>query len=130
MNWKYIIALWFLGIALGASSIFGLTHDSEPYFWILIALIVPVVIAKNTSQKIFFHGLLAGLGICIVYAAIQSTFFNMYLSTHPEIILQFQQQSFLSPRAFLIVVGPFIGIIYGAVLGGLSTAARKFFTPQ
>lgn len=130
MNWKYIIALWFLGIGMGVSSIFGVTHDVEPYLWILIGLIVPVVIAKNTSRKIFFHGLLAGLGIGVVHAVIQSIFFDLYLSTHSEMTQQFQQQTFLSPRAFMIVVGPFIGIVYGAILGGLSVAAGKFFTPR
>ena len=130
MNWKYIIGLWFLGIAMGISSIFGLTRDFEPFLWIIIALIVPVVIAKNTSQRLFFHGLLTGLGIGIVHSVIQSLFFDLYLSMHPDIIQQFQQQSFLSPRAFMIVVGPFIGIVYGAILGGLSVAAGKFFTPR
>ena len=116
---------------MGIASLYGYTNGIEPYLWIAIALIIPVIIAKSTTHKLFLHGLYAGIAIGIVKSLIQTVFFEMYLLHNPGISEGLQSSALpFNVRIFMASVGVFAGIIYGLILGGLAAAASRFHQPK
>ena len=129
MQWRVIALLSFLGFIMGSASLFGVTEKIEPFLWLIIALVVPVTVARSVEKKIFMHGLLIGIGIGLLNSSIQAIFFDTYLAANPETTKEFHHVP-IHPQWFVFFVGPAAGTIYGAVLGGFSLLARKFHHPS
>lgn len=116
---------------MGALSLFGLTRGIELYLWIVIALVVAVVVARNANQKQFLHGFLSGTGMGIANGIVQAFFLPIYLSHNPDAAGQLSQNSFgFLPEVFIFLFSPVIGMMYGIVVGGLCVAAGKFHKPN
>ncbi|HLG94261.1 MAG TPA: hypothetical protein VI546_05440 [candidate division Zixibacteria bacterium] len=128
MNWKLIFGLAGFGVLMGILSLFGYTQGIEWLLWLVIAIICSVVIAKTVSGKFFLTGLLVGILDGVFNSIVQSVFFDAYLSHNPRAAEGFGPiPGGLDPRFFILIAGPFIGLLYGLVLGLFAWLAGKLF---
>ncbi len=131
MNWKLIFGLAGFGVLMGLLSLFGYTQGIEWLLWLLIAVICSVFIGKMLSGKYFLTGLVVGLLDGILNSIVQSVFFDAYLSNNPKAAEGFGPiPGGLDPRIFVLIAGPFIGLLYGLVLGFLAWLTGKIFKKQ
>lgn len=126
MNWKLIFGLAGFGILMGVLSLFGYTVGLELILWLVIAVLCAVVIAKVLAVKHFVTGLLVGLFDGIFNSIVQSAFFDTYLSNNPRVAEGFGPvPGGLDPRMFVLIAGPFVGLLYGLFLGLVAWLAGK-----
>ena len=131
MNWKLIFGLAGFGVLMGVLSLFGYTQGIEWLLWLIIAVVCSVLIAKMLSVKYFLNGLLVGFLGGIFNSIVQSVFFDTYLSNNPKAAEGFGPiPGGLDPRIFVLIAGPFIGLLYGLVLGLFTWLTGKIFKKQ
>lgn len=125
MNWKIILELSLIGLAMGIATVFVIPSTIEPAFWLVIFIFCAYIIAKKCAHKHFVHGLLLGLANSIWITASHMIFFEQYIANHPrEAAMMTSGKAPVSPRAMMARVGPIVGIVSGAVTGALAAAAR------
>jgi hypothetical protein len=128
MNWKLIFGLAGFGLLMGVLSVFGYTGSIEWLLWLVIAVICAVIISKIVSGKLFLTGLLVGFFDGVFNSIVQSTFFDIYLSNNPRVAEGFGPvPGGLDPRLFVLIAGPFVGLLYGLFLGLLAWLAGRIF---
>ncbi|MCI0331538.1 MAG: hypothetical protein L0196_11455 [candidate division Zixibacteria bacterium] len=128
MNWKLVFGLTVFGILMGVLSLFGYTQGMEWLLWLVIAVICSVIIAKALSGKFFLTGLVIGLLDGVFNSIVQSAFFSTYLTNNPKFAEGFGPiPGGLDPRMFVLIAGPFIGLLYGLALGLLAWLAGRVF---
>ena len=127
MNWYIIVLLSLFGAIMGFLSIKGYTGKLEPIFWLLFGIISALVLSKNVENKVFIHGLIIGLCWGIFNSIIQSSFFDQYLTNNPNLQSSFNKSTSIKPQYFVLIMGPVIGLVTGAVLGGLALLLRRIF---
>ena len=127
MNWLLILLLSIFGAVMGFLSIKGYTGKLEPFLWLLFGIISALVLSKNVDSKVFIHGLLIGLLWGIFNAIIQSSFFDQYLMNNSNLQERFKDTGSIKPQYFVLIMGPLIGLITGALLGGLSILLKKIW---
>ena len=127
MDWKIIAILSTIGLLMGLLSVKGFTQKIEPFLWLLFGIATSLILSKNMEQRLFLHGLLIGIAWGVCNGLIQSAFFDTYLANNPALQQNFQKKSFISPRYFVLVTGPIIGLITGLILGGLSLLLKKLW---
>ncbi|HXF49785.1 MAG TPA: hypothetical protein VNL73_10245 [Verrucomicrobiae bacterium] len=128
MNWKLIFGLAGFGVLMGVLSLFGYTGRIERLLWLVIAVICAVIIAKVVPGKLFLTGLLVGLFDGVFNSIVQSAFFATYLTNNPKVAQGFGPvPGGLDPRFFVLIAGPFVGLLYGLVVGFLAWLAGKLF---
>jgi hypothetical protein len=126
MNWPLILVLSLFGILMGLLSLFGLTHGIEWILWLIIAVISAAVLAKKVQTRLFVSGFLVGVCDGVFNSIIQSLFFGTYLLNNPQVAEQIDQiPAGIDGRFFSLLAGPFIGLIFGLVVGLLAVIARK-----
>ena len=131
MNWKLIFGLAVFGVLMGFLSLFGYTQGIEWLLWFVIALVCSVFIGKMLSGKYFLTGLLVGLLYGIFNSIVQSIFFAAYVSHNARAAEGFGPiPGGLDPRFFVLIAGPFIGLLYGLVLGLFAWLTGKIFKKQ
>ncbi len=131
MKWLNIYLFSLFGILMGTASLFGYTQNIELPLWIIIALITAIFIARTTTHKIFLHGVLAGIGMGLSNAIVQIAFFSLYVQHNPHASSELEHfTETLSPQWFLFLSSPFIGGLYGSLIGALCVAAAKFHHPK
>ncbi|MFA6541576.1 MAG: hypothetical protein WCT99_08230 [Bacteroidota bacterium] len=131
MKWNIVFLLSLFGIGMGIASLFGLTEKIEIYEWILIALLSAYFLSKQTTHKVFLHGVYSGIAMGILFAVIQISFFGMYLENNPSALPAFRLAiGDFNPQLFVLLLSPVVGGVYGLVIGGLSVAAGKFHIPK
>ena len=128
MNWKLILLLSMFGLAMGLATVFIIPPKIEPLFWLVIFVVCAYVIARQT-RKPFLHGFLLGLANCVWITASHLLLFNQYMANHAQEAAMMQTMPF-SPRIMMAIVGPFIGLISGLVIGVLALIATKFMKPE
>jgi hypothetical protein len=131
LKWTNIYFFSLFGLLMGTASLFGYTQNYELLLWIAIALASALLIARTTTHKIFLHGVLAGVGMGLSNAMVQISFFSLYVqhNSHAAAELEHFTNAF-SPQWFLFVSSPFVGGMYGSLIGALSVAASKFHHPK
>jgi hypothetical protein len=131
LKWINIYFSSLFGMVMGIASLFGYTQNLELSLWIAIALISALLIARTTTHKIFLHGVLAGIGIGISNVMIQIAFFSLYAQNNSHTASELEHfTDMFSPQWFLFLSSPFVGGIYGSLIGALSVAASKFHHPK
>jgi hypothetical protein len=131
MKWTHLLSLSLIGACMGGMALFGITQQIELALWMIIALATAFFIARTTSHKIFLHGVLAGIGMGVFSAAVQSVFFNLYTEYNQIGAAEIQSFSLgFPPPVFILLTSPVIGGLYGLVIGALSLAASKFHHPK
>lgn len=77
----------------------------------------------------FVEGVVVGILSGLVNAVIQSAMFNTYLLNNPESLDGFRELPVaMQPQYVLLFAGPFIGLIYGIVLGIIALSLRKIIS--
>ncbi len=127
MNWLLILLLSIFGAVMGFLSVKGYTGKLEPFLWLLFGIISALVLSKNVDNKIFLHALIVGLAWGILNAIIQSSFFDQYLTNNPNHQERFKNTGSLKPQYFVLIMGPLIGLVTGAALGGLTILLKKLW---
>lgn len=127
MNYTFIIILSTFGLVMGALSVKGYTQKIEPFLWLALGIFASLVISKNISEKTFLHALVIGLLWGILNGITQSVFFDKYMANNTSLQDSFKKVTFVQPRYFVLMTAPVIGLITGAVLGGLSLLLKKLW---
>lgn len=125
MNWKTILLLSLFAILMGVLSVFGVIPDFEWLMWLVIAIVSGYVLNKQTKKLLFTHAVVTGIIMGVFNAVIQSVLFDTYLLTDPQIEGLSQWPTTIEPQYFLLIAGPFIGIVYGLVIGLFALIFKK-----
>lgn len=127
MNWTLILFLSLFGVLLGILSVLGFTKKAEPLLWLVVGLFTVFFLSKKISEMIFWHGFAIGIFWGCLNSLIQSLFFKTYLINNPKYTEAYNKSSRLKPRYLILIVGPLLGLLTGAVLGGLAWFVQKNF---
>lgn len=126
MNWKLIFQLSLFGLAMAIATVFWIPPNIEPFFWLVIFILCAYFIAKNCSDKFFLHGFLVSLFNCVWITAAHIIFFKTYMANHPDQASMMRSMPLRThPRVMMLVTGPFIGAIFGLILGLFAFIASK-----
>lgn len=130
MNWKLVIILVAMGAVMAVLSVYGILQSGfELVIWILFGLISAYLIAKIGGRMPFVEGTVVGILSGLVNAVIQSAMFNTYLLNNPQSLDGFKELPVaMQPQYVLLFAGPFIGLIYGVVLGIIALSLRKIIS--
>jgi hypothetical protein len=126
MNWKLILGLSLVGLAMGIATVFWIPSNVEPFVWVVIFVFSAVVIAKRCGSRPFLHGLLVSVANSIWITGAHVLLFDQYLAHHPDEASM--MQTIARPdmaRLMMAVIGPAVGVISGVVLGFFSLIAFK-----
>lgn len=126
MNWKLILGLSLIGLAMGIATVFWVPSNIEPLVWLVIFVASALVIARRCGSRPFLHGLLVSVANSIWITAAHVLLFDTYLAHHPQeaSMMQTMGRPDLA-RTMMAVLGPAIGVISGVVLGFFSLIAFK-----
>ena len=126
MDWKLMLLLSAIGIIMGLLSIRGFTQKIEPVLWLLFGIATSLILSKNI-ERAFMHGLLTGIAWGVWNGIIQSVFFDSYFSNNPSLQQNFQKNTFVQPRYFVLLTAPVVGLMTGLAIGGLSLLFKKIW---
>ena len=111
---------------MGLASVFGYTQSNEWLYWLVIAVISGVVIAKVADRQIFVKSVVVGLFMGIFTGVIQSVLFDKYLENNPQSLDGFKEIPLsLAPQFVVLFTGPFIGIVFGLFIGLIAIIIDK-----
>jgi hypothetical protein len=131
MKWNIVFLLSLAGAAMGIASLYGLTAHIEMEEWIVIALFTAYILSKQTTHKLFLHGVFIGIISGLAFSIIQTLFFSMYLKNNPSAATTFNTIfSDSDPKIFIVLTSPVIGGVYGVIIGAFSVAASRFHVPK
>ena len=125
MNWKLIFGLSLFGLAMAIATVFVIPSNIEPIFWLIIFIICAVIIARQVPSRHFLHGLMVGIVNSIWVTGAHILLFDAYIAHHAKEAAM-MQNSPMAPRVMMAVIGPFVGVISGIVLGLFAWIAGKF----
>jgi hypothetical protein len=126
MNWKLIFSLSLFGLAMAIGTVYFIPSNIEPFFWLIIFAVCAWRIAKVCSSKYFLHGLLVSLVNCIWITAAHIILYATYSNNHPQDVAMMQKMPVPSaPRLMMALMGPFIGVVSGVILGLFALIASK-----
>lgn len=126
INWRLVFALSMFGLAMALATIAVIPSQTEPIFWLVIFLVCAVVIGKQARGRSFLHGLLVGIVNSIWVTTAHIAFFRQYLAYHArEAAMMSSMPVPDHPRLMMLLVGPVVGVISGAIIGLLSFAAAR-----
>lgn len=127
MNWTLILSLSMFGVLIGLLSVLGITKKAEPLLWLLVGFFTIFILYRKATGMIFWHGFIIGIFWGCLNSIIQSIFFKTYLKNNPKYTEAYNKSSRLKPRYLILLVGPLLGLLTGAVLGGLAWFCQKNF---
>ena len=127
MNWKIIILLSLIGIAIAVGAIFGIVNSSYILVYMIIfAIVSGVIISRTCETAPFMHGVMVGLLSGIFGSMIQALMFDTYLKNNPSSLDGFKNiTTNLQPQFVLLFSGPFFGIGYGILAGLVALVLKK-----
>ncbi len=124
MSWKLVFALSLLGLAMGVATVFAISSELEPWFWLAVLLVSATAIAKRAPDKYFLHGIGVGLLDGLWAGCVHWALFERYAVAHAHEVALLASRG--EPRTTMLVVAPIAGTIGGIVLGALSWMLSKF----
>ena len=129
MNWKLIFSLSLFGLAMAFGTVYVIASNVEPIFWAAILLVCALVIAKRAPRSYFLHGLMVGIVNSVWVTGTHVFLFARYVAGHHrEAAMMASMPLPTHPRVMMLIVGPVIGVISGAILGILALALSKLVT--
>ena len=118
MNWKLIVVLSLFGLAMGFATVYFVSAQAEPFYWLCIFVVSAFFVARNCWSNYFLHGLFTGLLNAGWIILIHLLLFNTYLANHPvEAKMITDPSGALSPKMVIVVMGMIAGALSGCVLG-------------
>lgn len=129
MDWKLIFGLSLFGLAMAIATVFVIPSTLEPFFWLVIFVVVAFVIAQSRPDRAFVHGLLVGIVNSIWITCAHVVFFDQYIAKHAKEAAMMQSMP-ASPRVMMAIIGPVVGVITGIVIGVVAVlVVRMLKTP-
>jgi|SRR5215469_6807254 len=126
MNWKLIFSLSLFGLAMAFATVFVISSNVEPYFWLAIFLLCALVIGKRAPASPFLHGFLIGIVNSFWVTGTHVLLFARYIAGHQrEAGMMASMPLPTHPRVMMAIVGPIIGVISGMIIGVLALAMSK-----
>ena len=126
MNWKLIFLLSLFGLAMAFATVFWISSNIEPFFWLVIFILCAILIAKYCTTRFFLHGLYVSLVNCVWITAAHILFFHTYMGNHSEMAKRMADMPYSNhPIRMMTITGIFIGILSGLILGLFSFVASK-----
>jgi hypothetical protein len=115
--------------AVGGLTGLGVTMGWIPYgteTWVNVAagLILALMLGLLAPGKFFLHGFLVGFLYEIAECAVILIAFDRYVASNPQVLEAFDKLP-MSPKKFIVILAPIIGIVYGLILGLLTWLASK-----
>jgi hypothetical protein len=104
--------------------VFVISPTLEPFIWFPIFVLSAALIALSGVTRVFLHGVWIGIANSIWITACHVIFFTQYAASHPAEMNGFHSSP-INPRLLMLIVGPAIGVISGAVLGVFAVVATK-----
>ena len=126
MNWKLIVQLSLFGFAMGIATVFVISSNAEPLFWLGIFLVSAYLIAVRSPGRPFVHGVMVGFVNGLWVTGFHILFAAQYLANHPqEASMMASMPLPTHPRVMMALIGPCIGLLSGIVLGLLAFIVTK-----
>src|SRR5579864_7856394 len=124
MRWPLIFGLSLFGLAMAVGTISEIPSGAEPVFWLAIFLVCAALIARRAPRLVFLHGLALGLVNSVWVTAAHVLLLPTYLANHPREAAMSASMPFPAhPRVMMLIVGPIVGIVSGAVIGVFALVA-------
>ena len=128
MNWKLILQLSLFAVGMGLATVYFISSNVEPMFWLPILLLCGYLIASHAPGRLFAHGVALGLVNSFWITVSHILFFTQYIANHAQEAEAMKSMPLPdSPRLMMAMVGPVIGLISGIVIGVFAVLAGKFF---
>ena len=130
MNWKLIFQLSVFGLIMAFATVSLIPDKVEPAFWLVIFVFCAYVIAKVCTGSYFLHGLFVSLVNCVWITSVHVIFYKSYVANHKAMADSFAQipgALNVHPRLTMAIIGTFIGVISGLVLGFFAFIASLIF---
>ena len=129
MNWKLIFSLSLFGLVMAFGTVYVIASNVEPIFWLAIFLVCALVIAKRAPRSYFLHGLMVGVVNSIWVTGAHVFLFARYVAGHhKEAAMMASMPLPTHPRVMMLIVGPAIGVVSGAIIGVLALGLGKIVT--
>lgn len=126
MNWKLVFSLSLFGLVMAFGTVYVIASNVEPIFWLAIFLLCALVIAKRAPGSLFLHGLMVGIVNSVWVAGAHVLLFARYIAGHnKEAAMMTSMPLSNHPRVMMMIVGPVIGVVSGAIIGVLALALSK-----
>lgn len=128
MNWKIIFLLSLLGLGIGITTIFYVPAKYESLLWTPAFVLSAYFIARHTKGKFFLHGFVLGIANTLWATAAHTIMIDSYMAHHTADAAQYAKMSAESgatPAQAMLLMGAFIALLSGIVLGLFSLAAGK-----
>ena len=124
MNWKLILQLSLVGLAMAVGTVFVIPSKIEPLFWLVIFIVCAYVIATKAPGNYFLHGLMTSIVNSIWITATHIILFDAYIANHAQ-EAEMMATLPLSPKVMMLCTGPIVGVVSGLILGLFAVIARK-----
>ena len=129
MNWKLIFSLSLFGLVMAFGTVYVIASNVEPIFWLAIFLVCALVIAKRAPVSCFLHGLMVGIVNSVWVTGAHVLLFARYIAGHHrEAAMMTSMPLPTHPRVMMLIVGPVIGVVSGAIMGVLALGLSKLVT--
>ncbi|HEY4875980.1 MAG TPA: hypothetical protein VIH86_10430 [Puia sp.] len=128
INWKLIFQLSIFGLIMAIATISLIPQNTEPFFWLVIFIIIAYIVAKKVPGKYFLHGFLIAIFNSVWVTAAHVLFASTYLPVHPqymEMIASMPPMMKDHERITMTLLGLPFGIAFGLVLGLFCLIASK-----
>ncbi len=126
MNWKLILKLSLFGLAMGVATVYVIPSNIEFFFWLPIFIISAYFIAKRCADSFFANGFMVGVVNSIWISAAHVILFDAYIARHAMEAAQYHDPRIpVPPKVAMFVIGIFIGITSGLVIGLFAFIASK-----
>ena len=118
MNWKLLLLLSLLGLAMGLATISLVGQRIEPACWLVVFVFCAWMIVRQSPGRFFLHGFVLGLLNCVWVTGAHVLFFNTYMANHPQMVEMSHKMPFpYHPKWGMLLMAPFVGIASGIVIG-------------
>ena len=128
MNFRLILTLALLGIAVGLGTTFGLVPPGwETLATAVVALIMAATLATRAPGRLFLHGLLAGAIGSALTSLTQAALLGQYLAHNPRAVEAFSRLPIhVSPAVLVVALSPLTAGFSGIVTGLLTRLWARF----
>lgn len=127
MRWPLIFALSLFGLAMAVATISEIPSTVEPVFWLAIFLVCAYGIARRAPGLVFLHGVALGIVNSVWVTGAHVLWFSTYIANHPrEAAMTASMPLPTHPRVMMLIVGPIVGIVSGAIIGVFALVVSKF----
>lgn len=126
LNWRLVLALAAFGIVMGVAAVFGLITGLEASPWLVLAVVISLIIARQVGHSQFLHGFWVGLIGGSLAPLVLVVMWATYLDNHPDLTLELAKApDGFNPKIYLLAATPLVASLSGVTLGGLAWGAGK-----